>query len=266
MKKIRICVWGLLIFLIACNTLEDRKKAGAVLSKDQLKITIYQATAGSNSITLINKTPEVIMYWDWGTGTAHSASPSDSVYAYIPFKGTYTLRYTAFCAGGTVTDSTTFSIAANDDAFFDKDPAWKGLTGGGAGQTWVWAMDIPGGIIAGNGPENCTSPEWWTMDNSPDNSWIKFDDEITFDLNGAANVVLKGGDGSVRKGFFKVIDPYESEGVKYSGIQLLNGPSFPWPAPADGRYHITRLTPDELSIHEYGQYNIGMFKRKGYVY
>ena len=262
MKSIIFSLMGLMVLLAACNTLDDRDSAGSIVTKDQLKIAIVQTIAGSNSVILQNKTQGAMMFWDWGTGTSHRAV--DTIY--IPFKGTFKLKYTAFSGGGTITDSTTFTVAKNDDAFFDKDPAWKGLTAGGAGQTWVWAIGIPGGNIAGNGPENSTAPAWWTMDASPGNSWIKFNDEVTMDLIGAANFVQKGGDGSVKKGFFKVITPFANGGVNYSGIQVLNGPSFPWPAPSDGKYHITKMTANELSIHEYGQFNIGMFKRKGYIY
>lgn len=262
MKNILYSLIGLTMLLAACNTIEDRDVLGPILTKDQLSIAIVQNPAGSNKVILQNKTKGAIMYWDWGTGTSHRAT--DTIY--IPFKGTFKLKYTAFCAGGTVTDSTTFSVAAMDNTYFDQDPAWKGLTAGGAGQTWVWAIGVPGGNIAGNGPENSQAPAWWTMTATPDNSWLKFNDEVTIDLNGAANFVQKGGDGSVKKGFFKVIAPYENSGVKYSGIQVLNGPSFPWPTPADGKYHITKLNANELVVHEYGQYNVAMFKRKGFTY
>ena len=270
MKSIIYSLMGLLIFLAACNTLEDRPSDGAILSASQLTVSVVQNPAGSNSVKLVNTTKDIIMFWDWGSGTGHSASSKDTVAAYLPFKGTYTLRFTAFCAGGTVTDSTTFTIAQNDDAYFDTDPAWKGLTAGGAGQTWVWALDIPGGIIGGNGPENCPSPAWWTMDASSGNSWLNFNDAVYMDLNGAANFSHISGDGSVKKGFFTVIAPYVNGGVSYSAIQVLNGPSFPWPTGTGGysgvRYHFTVMTADKLSVHDYGQYNIGMFKRKGFNY
>ncbi len=270
MKNIIFSLTGLLLFIAACNTLEDRPGAGSVLSPSQLTVSIVQSPAGSNSVKLVNTTKSVIMFWDWGTGTGHSASSLDTISAYLPFKGTYTLRYTAFCAGGTVIDSTTFTIAQNDNAYFDTDKAWKGLKAGGSGQTWVWAMDIPGGIIGGNGPENSPAPAWWTMDGSAGNSWLNYNSSVYMDLNGAANFSLIAGDGSVKKGFFTVITPYENSGVKYSAIQVLNGPSFPWPPGTGGysgvRYHFTKMTPDELTVHDYGQYNIGMFKRKGFTY
>lgn len=262
MKESFYALIGLALIMSSCETIENRDLLGPVLTKDQLAIAVVQPTAGSNTVILQNKTQGAILYWDWGTGTSHRAI--DTIY--IPFAGTFKLKYTAFCAGGTITDSTTFTVAANDDAFFDSDPAWKGLTNGGSGQTWVWALGIPGGIIGGNGPENCTSPAWWTMDASPGNSWLNFNDEVTIDLVGGANFAHKKGDGSITKGFFTVIAQYTNGGVNYSGIQTLNGVTFPWPAPSDGKYHITKLTTNELSLHVYGGFDIGMFKRKGFIY
>jgi hypothetical protein len=264
MKKVFYSLIGLALLLASCETIEKRESGGEILTPDQLKITIIQPTAGSNTVIFKNETVGAIIYYDWGTGTLTSRQMYDTVV--FPFAGTPKLKYTAFCGGGTVMDSTTFTIAHNDDSFFDSDPAWKGLTNGGSGQTWVWALDIPGGIIAGNGPENCTAPAWWTMDASPGNSWIHFHDEVTLDLIGAANFTYKAEDGSIKKGFFKVIAPFENGGVSYSGIQTLNGVTFPWPNPGDGKYHITKLNANELSLHEYKAYNIGMFKRKGFSY
>jgi hypothetical protein len=264
MKKIIYGLMGFALLMASCTTMEDRDELGPVLAADQLKISIIQPTPGSNTIVFHNETVGAIIYYDWGTGTLTSRNAYDTIY--IPFAGTPKLKYTAFCQGGTVTDSTTFTIAANDDAYFDTDPAWKGLTAGGAGQTWVYALDIPGGIIAGNGPEDCQAPAWWTMDASPGNSWIKFHDEITFDLSGAANVTYKAEDGSIKKGFFKVIDQAVFNAVSYPSIQTLNGVTFPWPNPSDGKYHITKMTADELSVHAYKQYDIALYKRKGFIY
>jgi hypothetical protein len=264
MKKVIYGLMGFALLLTSCETMEKRDEMGSVLTADQLKITIIQPTPGSNTIIFNNETEGAIIYYDWGTGTLTSRQEYDTIY--IPFASTVTLKYTAFCQGGTVTGSKSFTIAANDDAYFDTDPAWKGLTGGGAGQTWVYALDIPGGIIGGNGPEDCQAPAWWTMTGPPNNMWLKFYDEITFNLNGAANVIYKAQDGSIKNGFFKVIDPAVYGGISYSGIQLLNGVTFPWPNPSDGKYHITKLNTNELSLHEYKQYNIAMYKRKGYVY
>ena len=86
MKNIIFSLMGLLLFLVACNTLEDRPGAGSVLAPSQLTVSIVQSPAGSNSVKLVNTTKSVIMFWDWGTGTGHSASSLDTISAYLPFK------------------------------------------------------------------------------------------------------------------------------------------------------------------------------------
>ncbi|MCE1200426.1 MAG: hypothetical protein LWW85_15780 [Marinilabiliales bacterium] len=257
MKTTLFSLLGILL-LAACQTIEERDALGTILAPSDLKIAIVQNPAGSNKVVLQNKTPGTIMFFDYGTGTTHRAI--DTIY--IPFAGKYTLKYTAFCDGGTVSDSTTFTIASNDNAFFDKDPAWKGLTNGGSGQTWVWAVDHPSGFIAGNGPEDCTFPAWWTM--TADQYWGTKNDEVYIDLVGAANFQHKNGDGSVTKGFFNVIAPFVINGNKFSGIETLGGPKFPWPD--TGKYHITKNNANELTIHEYGAYNVALYKRKGFKY
>lgn len=258
MKTILYSLIGMLL-IASCSTIENRDPLGGILPASDLKIAIVQNPAGSNSVILQNKTANAMMFFDYGTGTTHKAI--DTIY--IPFKGTFKLKYTAFCAGGTITDSTTFTIAQNDDAFFDKDKAWKGLTNGGSGQTWVFAMDHPSGLLAGNGPEDCLIPGWWTMTPSSYNQSTT-NDEVYMDITGAAHFNRTKGDGSVVKGFFNVIAPYKINGGTYSAIEVLNGPTFPWPT--SGKYHFTKMTADELSVHDFGAYNIALYKRKGFKY
>jgi hypothetical protein len=250
-----------MIALSACDTIEDRETVGPTISPDQLDFAVTQPAAGSNTIFLESKTKGVLPYWDWGTGFSNKLRDT----LYIPFAGTFKLKYTAFSAGGPVTDSTTFTVAKNDDAYFDKDPAWKMLTNGGAGQTWVWALDLPSAKIAGNGPEDCLIPTWWTMSESEYNQSAKpLTDEVYMDLQGAANFYWKKPDGSVVKGFFNVIAPFEFNGNKFSAIETLGGVTFPWPT--TGKYHFTKMTKDELAVHNYKQFEIAMFKRKGFNY
>lgn len=260
MKRL-IYASSMLLLAVACSTIEDRDTMGPKLSPSQLVFQAKQPTDGSNTIILDSHTPGSLAYWDWGTG--YSSKAQDTIY--IPFGGKVTIKYTAFTAGGAVTDSTTVTIAKNDDAFFDTDPAWKVLTNGGAGQTWVWALDIPSGNIAGNGPEDCLIPTWWTM--TPDSygqSPKPLTDEVYMDLQGAANFQWKKPDGSIQKGFFKVVAPYSINGKSYSAITTIGGVTFPWPT--SGKYHFTKMTADELAVHDYGQYNIAMYKRKGFNY
>ncbi|HYX06583.1 MAG TPA: hypothetical protein VE912_07595 [Bacteroidales bacterium] len=261
MKKIIFLLISVSILFASCETIENREMLGSVLSKDEIDIQVIQEPAGSNTIVLKNNTPGIIPYWDWGTGWSNK----NEAEVYIPFAGDYTVEFTAFCDGGTVTVNRDFSVASNDDSYFDSDPAWKGLTGGGSGKTWVWALDHPSGYIAGNGPTDCLFPAWWVM--TPDGLNIPdaLNYEFYMDLNGAANFELKNVvDGSVQKGVFTVDDPLKIGDVNYSVIEVLGGPHIPWFSGT--KYHLTNLTDDELSVHLYNAYDVAVFKRKGFVY
>jgi hypothetical protein len=257
-------IFNLLIgatMLVACETIEDRESLGPVLKQSNLEFVVSQPASGSNTIYLESRTKGALPYWDWGTGFSNKMKDT----LYIPFAGTFTIRYTAFGDGGTTIDSTTFTIAENDDAYFDQDPAWKALTNGGSGETWVWALDIPTAKIAGNGPENCLVPTWWTMTEAEYGQSPKpLTDEVHMNLLGAANFHWKKPDGSVVKGFFNVIPPFVHEGNSYSAIETVGGVTFPWPR--TGKYHFTKMTTDELAVHAYKGYEISMFKRKGFEY
>ena len=124
-------------------------------------------------------------------------------------------------------------------------------------------MDHPCGNLAGNGPQECVTPAWWTMTpGSYDQSTT--DDEMTMNLLGAANFSRKHGDGSIDAGIFTIIDPYVNPAGTFHAFKVLGGAKFPWPGA--GEYHVTKINADELSLHEYQQYNIALYKRKGYIY
>jgi hypothetical protein len=259
MKKILYSLMVLTLLLASCNTIEDREELGPILKPDQLIYSVTQPEPGSNTIILENKTPNVLQYWDWGTGFSNKLK--DTIY--IPFSGTFKIKFTAFCAGGTVTDSSTFTVDHNDDAYFDQDPLWKALTGGGSGKTWVFALDHPSGLLAGNGPEDCIIPGWWTMSPASYNQ-SSTDDEIYMDLNSAANFERKHGDGSIERGFFNIIAPYVNGTDTFHAFEVVGGPTFPWPN--TDKYHVTNINENELSLHEYKGYNIALYKQKGFVY
>lgn len=262
MKKTIFLILGAVLAFAACEPTEKREDPGPVLTREQLDFSVTQDPAGSNTIILENNTKNTISYWDWGTG--FSNKQRDTIY--IPFAGTFVVKFTAFYKGGTVTDSTTFTITSNDDAFFDQDPAWKGLTGGGAGKTWVWATDHPSGFVLGNGPNNAVAPQWWQVRPFGSDAWVTnmMNDEVYMDLQGAANFELRKGNGSVIKGFFNITEPVTIEGVTYSTMEVLGGPTWPWPSAK--RYTITKLNENELSIHPFDAFDVAVYKQKGFSY
>lgn len=272
--KIGYGIAAIMLLFASCTAIDNSASLGSVLTASQVKIKVVQNTTGANAVTVLNATPGTIIYFDWGTGTGKSASVDDSVHFYVPFAGKFVLKYTAFCAGGTVTDSTTFTIAANDNAYFDSDPVWKTLTGGGTGETWVFATDVPGGVIGGNGPINCPAPAWWTLDASAGGMggqlkapW-SVQDQVSCDLSGAAHFNVKHSDSSVTKGFFNVyntlIDSGDGDPTVYHAITVSNGAQFPWPSGNGiGQYHFTVLTSKHLCVHDYNGYNCSLYKQLG---
>lgn len=258
MKKILFQIVLLGLTLGACETIEERNELGPKVTKDQIDINVIQEPEGSNTIILENNTEKIIPYWDWGTGWSNDHK--DTIY--IPFGGDYSLEFTAFSQGGSTTVTREFTIAENDEDYFSEDPAWYGLTDNGEGKTWVWATDHPSGSLAGNGPEDCVTPAWWIM--APSDYWGSTTDEVYMDLDGAANFKHTDGDGSVTTGVFQVIEPFEFNGESFSAFDVLGGPTFPWPE--TGKYHITHMNEDELSIHAYGAQDVALYKRKGFSY
>jgi hypothetical protein len=263
MKRTIFLILNAILVLAACSPIEKREDPGPVLTKDQLDFTVTQDPAGSNTVILENKTKNTLQYWDWGTG--FSNKQKDTIY--IPFAGTFMVKFTAFYKGGTVTDSVPFTISNNDDAFFDKDPAWKGLTGGGLGKTWVFATDHPSGYVLGNGPNDCIAPQWWQVPAIGSDAWVTnmMNDEVYMDLKGAANFQLtKGSDGSVKKGFFNITAPVTINDKVYSTMEVFGGPTWPWPS--DKKYTITNLNENELSIHKFDAADVAVYKQKGFSY
>ena len=137
-----------LVLLVSCDPIENRDKLGSVLSENELAFDIIQEPTGSNTVRFVSKTSGIIPYFDWGSGFSNK----ESAEAYLPFAGTYTVTYTAYCAGGSVSVSKEFTVSDNDEEYF-KDPAWNLLTNGTEGKTWVFATDVPSydGKIWGNG-------------------------------------------------------------------------------------------------------------------
>jgi hypothetical protein len=288
MKKeiLYIAIAALLIFA-ACDPMEKRNELGPVYSETELS-NYMTVKVNGNYVTLVNKAPSVISYWSTDFG---NQSNKDSVTFRIPLANTWTATLTAFCAGGKVTVSKTFNIAQNDEDYYSS-PYWNLLTNGTAGKTWVWASDIPGGKVWGNGGHmGSAAPAWWTLTvddivgqgGGPG-------DEITFNLDKKQNLIVtmpgtdrKPGTGS---GTFD-IDLTSTLTVSDTIYSLGKITFTNWTIPlgfepnTSGKplhyvFNILRLTENELVLEfaEPGSKDtpwggVGwfyMFKRKGYTY
>lgn len=150
---------GCFFLITSCEPKEERHDLGSVYTEQEL-LNYMDIIVNGNNVTLKNNAPEVISYWKTSFGSQFNKNTAQD---YIPVKGKYTATVTAFCAGGTVTASKEFTIEESDPEYFS-NPFWNLLTNGEAGKTWVWASDIPGGKVWGNGGYiGSTSPAWWTL-------------------------------------------------------------------------------------------------------
>ncbi|WP_423128249.1 hypothetical protein [Gaoshiqia sp. Z1-71] len=281
-----------MLLFAACDPIEERHDAGGVLTESEL-LNYMNVTVNGNVATCTNTAPEVISFWKNNFGQQSNKSSAEF---YIPLQNTYTVTLTAYCAGGPVTVSKEFIIEQNDPEYFS-DPFWNLLTNDVDGKSWVWATDIPGGKIWGNGGYLASlKPEWWTLSvvDIPGQGGTATD-EIIFDLNGGLNFqvinsVGSGGNTAVPgngSGMFNMSLGEEnhlmnSDGSavwSYGKIKFTNH-TIPLGfepnsagKPLHYEYDILKLTNDELHL-AFGEPGAGawgtawfyMFKRKGYSY
>jgi hypothetical protein len=238
--------------LAACDPKEDRDDLPEPMQASALEFSVTQKQDYDNIVYLESKTKGVLPFWDYGTGFSNKAKDTIN----IPFAGTYYIKYTAYAGGGPVQDSMKITVTKNDPEFFSS-PMWNLLTNGAEGKTWVWAMDTPGGAPYGNGSGGATAPEWWKPTPADVISWGVADDQMTFDLKGAANYTKVTPKGTT-KGLF-VLDTL-SRTIKILGSDISNG--------AGITYVVVTLNQNELTLAQQGDgwRNIWMFKRKGFNY
>lgn len=189
--------------LFSCDPIEDRTSLASMkYTSSDLK---YSAVVTGNNLVLKNLTPDVIPYWSYSDSKGNELGHSNlnETIISMPFAGTFTVNYTAFERGGSVSSSVVVKVLQNDSSLFS-DPRWAMLTNGVAGKTWKLnmiapiefvgtnvhspAMDAVYGTAVGSG-------DWNWYPNFSDISWAGFENkdwgEITFDLNGGYNVTVK---------------------------------------------------------------------------
>lgn len=183
MKKINYIMLLLATALLfACDPIEDRDEVSGSVDPNDIDISV---TVDGNNITMENRTPGIIPYWDYGTGFSNQ----NKLTILQPFAGEHTIKFTAYGVGlkGTTVERKV-TIEKNDLDYFNSPESWNLLTGNGTGKTWVW--DFSKKNPYGNGSEMMTGVEWW----GPGQASMEADgsayDEMTFDLNGAANFKL----------------------------------------------------------------------------
>ncbi|HEY4786885.1 MAG TPA: hypothetical protein VIH57_12590 [Bacteroidales bacterium] len=194
MKNITYSLIGLAMVLLAsCSTIEDRDSMGALATKDQVNLTVVNTTTThsgkkGNQIVVTNVSTQYA--GQWNLLVRRSNKTVDTVI--LPFLGKVTLPFIATSDGGLVRDSIVVQIDTLDHPV---DPAFSLLAGTtSAGKTWVWATDIPGNHFYGNGGyQNDLLAAWWTPTTTDLSGWGDLNDQMTFNLNGAANFILVTG-------------------------------------------------------------------------
>ncbi len=143
MKKTKILIVSFLMlgigFLISSCEPESNS-LGRQLDKSEIDFEIIQdftVDPGGNTVIMTNKTPGVVLTWDYGTGRSNKKIETVK-YA---FKGEYTIKVSAVTAGGVVElDPVTITVT-DDNLNYVNDPLWTYLTGG-VGEEKTWVLDL----------------------------------------------------------------------------------------------------------------------------
>mgnify|MGYP000103855087 CR=1 FL=1 len=240
-------LWGFLAIglFAACEPIENRNELTGELSPEDIDISV---TVDGNTITMENRTPGIIPYWDYGTGFSNKQKVS----VLQPFAGDHIVKFTAYGVGYEgVSVERTVHIENNDDEYFNTPESWNLLTDNGKGKTWVWNLEKNNPY--GNGSEMMKDVEWW----GPGVEAMKEDgsayDELYFDLQGAANYKLihKKADGTVlseEKAFFNTFTTTYSNQT-FNQVEIVGGKISK--GTENGlTYDIVTLNEDELVLRE----------------
>lgn len=234
-----------MVYFSACNPIEDRNELTGTLSPDEIEIAV---NVDGNKITMENKTPGVLPYWDYGTGFSNKNKET----ILQPFAGEHSIKFTAYGVGYKgVTVERKVVVENNDLDYFKTPESWNLLSGNGEGKTWIWDLDKVNPY--GNGSEMMTDVEWW----GPGVLAMKNDgtayDEMTFDLQGAANFTLthKKDDGtvlSVEKAFFKTFQTTYNKKT-FNQVEIIGG-KISKGSDNNLTYDIVKLNETELVLRE----------------
>lgn len=181
-KRLLFFTGGLVLLVIACNPIEKREEAGAVVPASDFTYTIKNDAAKDYILYLDNQTPGVMFSWDYAWGTTRKQH--DTVKMLVP--GTYTVKITALTAGGLVTTTKSVTVTMNNPAAF-VEPQWQYLTNYAAGKTWIFNAALT--KTWGNGGfKGSYGPDWWGQ--SKTELGATGNDELKFDLNGGYHATL----------------------------------------------------------------------------
>ncbi len=174
----------LLLLAASCDPQQD-DKIDIGLPPAEATFTI-EPLAEPNHYLLTNTTPDVFEYlWDLGNGTRVNG---ESVEAFYPLKGTYTITLTVFGRGGHATSSKVLEVP--EDAPFDceSDAFYKYLTDC---EQRVWKLKPAEGSLWVGPADGSTT--WWQLPESEVAvRTCEFNDEWTFTKDGQMIYDAKG--------------------------------------------------------------------------
>lgn len=281
----------------SCDPIVDNVEVGDVItSADQIEATItpvMHKTYKTNKVK-VHCTSPVLCHWAGGPTTYISNDTTILLFA----KGNQSIKLTAMAADGTILTKT---YSATVDSMYYPIPKEWGLFCGSGSKTWVWATDVaatsyysgaPAGKCYGNGGyQGNSGPGWWTCGLSDLTGWGVAADEMTFDMNGAANFTLvtgntqkadgkdKGAQAGTYKGIFafdmsKKIEGYSIGQLSITGATISlgyqpNGAGFPSINTFDILYldnNVMVLEAPEPGVGAWGTAWFWVFKRKGFSF
>jgi hypothetical protein len=245
---------GAMLFMGACDPIEDRDELRNSYNPDQIQLEITQTAGGKgNGLTLKMKTPGVIGYWDYLIDQKYT----DQIYVVYPIPGKHTFTYTVATPYMIDNDPANRqvivkSIEVDVDVLDQPLPqAYYDLIGQEL-QEKTWVFD--------GGPE-ADGRQWWFM-SDPGNPWgiwwnaagdccppADAAGKMVFDLKGGANYTYYGSAGGapVTGGTFKFNSNFTK--LYISGPENLLGAKPDSGGGNSGEYNIVELTANKLVLH-----------------
>ena len=239
----------------SCEPVEERESLPAI-TYTEATLNHTEVVTG-NTLAMTNNDKDVIPYWivtdASGTELGHFNTNSSSTI--IPFKGTYTVTYTAYTRGGALhTAAKTITIDKTDLSSITTDPKWAMLTNGAAGKTWVLNMVHPVGWAGLDYPA-ASGDNWNWYPEYADNSWVMENKDwghMTLDLNEGYNVsvtqtALTGTAQTTKKGTF-VFNIDKDQLILNGGVEILYGGDYYPDVSNWSTVHVIKLTETELEL------------------
>lgn len=249
----------MLVVLLVSSCSPDSYSLDGVPDKSAIDFEITQdlaADPGGNVVVMKNKTPGVVLTWDYAIGKSNKATQTVK-YA---FKGDYTIKITAVTGGGMVElDPVTITVA-EDNLSYVNDPLWTALSGG-VGKSKSWVLDT-GKYGIGMGPLSYGDPNaspmvWgdfktnWEPEGLPpgstdaDMNWGSY---MTFSLDGGPFMKIFNAAGVEQASGSYFLDA-SGHTLSTNGTQILSAANYiPNASNWDTDLRVLELTKDRLRI------------------